>query len=96
MTTVRTKKPRSKVVNVHRVPQKQWRKWDDPGKQLFNDVYANVLLTARSKVLMHPRSNRKKFTDEEFDTLAWNTAWIAADCVTTPEIVFDDVVTVPD
>jgi hypothetical protein len=90
------KKPRSKVANSNRVSQKQWRKWDDQAKQLFNDVYNDVLRCLKEKVFLHPVSNRKRFTDEEFVVLAWNCAWTAANCLTNPNSQTTEVVLLSD
>lgn len=63
--------------NIHKVPKKQWRKWDIVGRGVFNEVYETLSLNPG--FIRHPKD---KPVSARFNyTLAWNTAWIAADAV---------------
>ena len=58
----------SKIKNRYCVPQKQWRKWDDRSRAMFNEVNGRALIGLEvGKTNVAP------------DTVAWNAAWIAAD-----------------
>jgi hypothetical protein len=61
--------------NLYKVPQAQWRKWRDAEKQLFNDVYSDMM--ENKNQFFHPK--QKPPIDEYWGTTAWNAAWIAAD-----------------
>jgi len=62
--------------NSYRVPASQWRKWQPPARVTFNYMYTlmrdNPSLFQHPKHPLHPKTVR---------TAAWNTAWMAADCV---------------
>jgi hypothetical protein len=62
------------VENPFKVPVRQWRKWDDTVRNVFNRVY-DFMLNNRSLVV-HPEA--PKSTPEQWKTIAWNAAWIAA------------------
>jgi len=63
--------------NLYRVPKKQWRKWSDLARKVFNATY-NFMMD-NTKVMIHPKSPMPK--PVHFKTIAWNAAWIAADAV---------------
>lgn len=65
------------VRNTHRVPKSQWRKWGPKGRETFNYVYS--LMMDSPDLFKHPKAIRTK--PDWWKTTAWNTAWIAADCV---------------
>lgn len=66
---------------------KQWKKWSGTAKEVFSDVYSFVFFN--QDVMTHPKA--VKITPKHWKTLAWNTAWIAADAVdgTIPDIIID-------
>ena len=63
------------IKNLHKVPQAQWRKWNEAEKQLFNDIRSDMLENKRQ--YLHPK--QKPPVDEYWDTTTWNAAWMAAD-----------------
>ena len=62
--------------NRYRVPRKQWKKWSDLARTVFNNLYAT--LKASQGVLHHP-SVTELLSRRQWDVVAWNTAWLAAD-----------------
>jgi hypothetical protein len=66
------------TANTYKVPVKQWKKWNDIAKKTFNITYFNI--KACYNTFLHPKTG--KITKEEHITIAWNSAWIAADAVT--------------
>ena len=64
----------SDVDNIHTVQKKQWRKWSPRQRQMFNMLYS--AMTDDPKLFQHPDSD---IPYEEYTTIAWNAAWIAAD-----------------
>jgi hypothetical protein len=67
------------VRNRFRVPVKQWAKWRHGGAQhVFNEVYDVVI--NNQELMSHPKA--ATLHADHWRTLAWNTAWIAADAVT--------------
>lgn len=65
------------VKNTHRVPKAQWRKWPQKARETFNYLYATMY--DNPALFMHPKAVKQK--PFIWKTTAWNTAWIAADCV---------------
>ena len=61
------------VRDINRVG-KQWRKWDDGQRLLFNEVYKHIMANPPT-MFLHPKT---KMSRDEFTTVAWNAAWIAA------------------
>jgi hypothetical protein len=65
------------TANVYRVPKRQWRKWAEVERAVFNGVLGSVrdgwdvLFPASMQSV--PRQARR--------VAAWNTAWIAADAL---------------
>lgn len=71
---VRVANPARNTRNLYRVPKKQWAKWSDAGRAVFN----NVMRTMRDQSLfLHPKT--KPVPAAQWRTTAWNAAWIAAD-----------------
>lgn len=77
----------TKTKNLYRVPVKQWRKWSEAARAVFNRVYDFVL--SNPDVMNHPKAEKLK--PMHWKTVAWNTGWIAADAVDDeiPAIVED-------
>jgi hypothetical protein len=65
------------VENENRVPQKQWRKWSEKARQVFNEVYGAIYWNPR--IIRHPK--QEPMPDAHWKTLSWNAAWLAADAV---------------
>lgn len=80
------------IPNTHRVPPKQWRKWSQRSKIVFNDLYA--LLRRNQAIFTHPKAD--VIPDKHWSTIAWNAAWEAADAagqelVMAPGTIVQDV-----
>jgi hypothetical protein len=65
------------TMNDHDVDSPQWEKWTEQQRAHFNGVYEDIKRVG-SSLFLHPITNQRKLTDEEFDTIAWNAAWTAA------------------
>lgn len=63
--------------NKNRVPVKQWKRWSNAARAVFNAVYSRM--KADAELFLHPR--QKAPTPTHWKTTAWNAAWIAADAV---------------
>jgi len=63
------------VENDFGVPKKQWKKWPEIAQRLFNKVYASMELNPA--LFIHPKTG--KIAKEQWGTVSWNAAWIAAD-----------------
>ena len=67
------------IANPHRVAEKQWRKWSGAAQVAFNEHYERV---RRAQALMlHPAT--PPMPQGEWDTVAWNVAWLVADAIAT-------------
>ena len=69
----------SSRANVFHVPVKQWTKWNEPAKRVFNDVYSSM--KQNQSVFKHPK--QEKSSREHWKTICWNAAWTAAESVRT-------------
>jgi hypothetical protein len=65
------------ITNIHKVPKKQWRKWDIIGRSVFNKTYD--LMKENPHLFRHPKD--PSISKRWADTTAWNAAWISADHV---------------
>lgn len=63
--------------NSYRVPVKQWSKWSEHAKGVFNRLYS--AMTANQDFFKHPK--QRLLSDEVWKTPCWNAAWTAADAV---------------
>lgn len=63
--------------NTHRVPVKQWYRWSDVAKRVFNSVYEQM--TKKTEMFLHPDSCMP--ISKHWKTTCWNAAWTAADAV---------------
>lgn len=63
--------------NRYKVPIKQWRYWGERAQATFCEVYS--LMMQRQELFTHPQAIKQKA--QHWKTVAWNTAWIAADQV---------------
>ena len=62
-------------MNKNRVPKAQWKKWSDKAHEMFNDIYEMVYDNQR--LITHPKMTQ--VSPAHWKTVAWNTAWLAAD-----------------
>lgn len=65
------------VSNAYKVPVKQWRKWSELARRVFNLHFYE--LKENQRVLTHPKT--QPISQREWRTQAWNAAWLAADSV---------------
>ena len=63
--------------NENRVPLKQWRRWSEKAREVFNRVYE--FGTNNQWAMLHPKQTPPK--PDHWKTTCWNAAWIAADAV---------------
>jgi hypothetical protein len=61
--------------NKYDVDKKQWNRWCDLSQRIFNKMYEFTSLN--QGLCLHPEAKRTKAT--QWNTVAWNTAWVAAD-----------------
>lgn len=83
------------MMNEHKVPQKQWRKWGDLARAVFNGTFADILRIGQT-CFLHPDTIRRGLSPEEFSAIAWNAAWIAAEQTQNPGDITEQVITVDD
>jgi hypothetical protein len=75
MTNVNLGQP---VKNKHKVPKKQWNKWSNFARRVFNDM----MYSMRPKLqfaFLHPGA--MPMAQEHWQTVRWNAAWSAAEAV---------------
>jgi hypothetical protein len=63
--------------NINRVPKKSWMQWSELARKVFNRVYNFVM--DNEDLMKHPKQPVMK--PRHWKTIAWNSAWIAADAV---------------
>lgn len=63
------------IKNVHKVPQKQWKRWNDRQRVIFNHVFSSML--HNQEMFKHPK--QAPMSSEHWKTPCWNAAWTAAD-----------------
>lgn len=64
--------------NVNKVDNNQWKKWNEAGKRMFNNLFD--FMKNNQDLFIHPKT--EKVSQEQWETTAWNAAWIAADYAT--------------
>ena len=67
-------KLRRSAGNPYHVPMRQWRKWSEIARRVFNEVYSSMNMNQDR--IRHPRAG--KVSRDQWKTCAWNSAWIAA------------------
>ena len=67
--------------NTYKVPKAQWKKWSEVARDVFNDLYYTLTRNKQS-LFTHPKQVR--LPKNQWRTIAWNTAWLAADAVHPP------------
>lgn len=63
------------VKNKHKVPKKQWNKWSNHARRVFNDMYYS-LRPSMQFAFLHPDCPPMK--KEHWATTRWNASWEAA------------------
>lgn len=74
--------------NTHKVPLRQWRKWSEHAKRVFNTLFSTV--EGNQGIVTHPQA--KLIPEKEWCVIAWNVAWLAADDVDDQGLKKGDVV----
>lgn len=64
-----------KVSNAHKVPKRQWAKWNSDERAAFNRMWSAFPVPCKELVLAPGR----KLTFKEQQTLRWNVCWLVAD-----------------
>lgn len=62
--------------NINKVPNRQWRKWNQQARFTFNSVFND---SGIHQVMKHPLS--EPLPEQQWLTVRWNFAWIAAEAV---------------
>lgn len=79
------------VINKYGVAKKQWSKWSNAAKRMFNCMY-HELRPRMQWVYTHP--DTPPLSKAQWETTRWNVAWTAANAVNrTP---FTHIVTVDE
>lgn len=63
--------------NRYKVPLKQWRKWGETARRVFNETYSSMV--GNQGLFLHP--DQEKVSNRLWRTTAWNAAWTAASAV---------------
>ncbi len=64
----------AKTQNINNVQQRQWRKWNQQARFIFNQVYGQL---EDQRVVKHPKAEEQ--AQDHWATIRWNAAWLAAD-----------------
>jgi len=67
--------------NKHEVNKKQWKKWNETSKDVFNGLYE--YMGENQHLFLHPQTII--IPHEYWNVTAWNAAWIAAEMVRQSE-----------
>lgn len=68
----------ARALNKFKVPQKAWGSWTLVGRHTFNKLYETMI---ESPWVFHPKTD----VVDEWKTIAWNAAFIAAGIVSRGE-----------
>ena len=63
--------------NKFSVQKKQWRKWPETARAVFNEVY--WMMKCNQDLFIAPKQEKTK--EKAWSVTAWNAAWIAASAV---------------
>ena len=74
--------------NTHRVPPKQWKKWSEHARRVFNDLYS----VARRNQRLFRHTHATEVPDKHWAVTVWNLCWEAADAVDARALRAGDVV----
>jgi hypothetical protein len=72
--TSRVQVPAVSAANRYKVPKKQWRRWGDRARRVFNEVFG---VMSQQDIFLHPKATPAKRA--YWRTTRWNAAWIAAE-----------------
>lgn len=61
--------------NTNKVNRKVWKSWGEVGQAIFNQTYE--WLVSNQALTIHPK--QPPLPGEQWKTIAWNAAWVAAD-----------------
>lgn len=61
--------------NIFNVPKKQWKKWNEAERKMFNDL--NEIMLNSQLIYIHPMTFT--ISSRQWSTTAWNAARTAAD-----------------
>lgn len=64
--------------NKYNVPDEVWDEWSKKARLVFNRVYDFIY--ENRAIVLHPK-HRPFPKADHWQTIAWNSAWIAADAV---------------
>lgn len=64
----------TKIANSHSVPKKQWNKWNENQRVLFDLIYRTATQDKRPVQPLDPA-----IPSEHLEALGWNIAWLVAD-----------------
>lgn len=79
--------------NLYHVPGKKWREWTPQAHAVFNLVYSTM--RANQSLFIHPKA--APHSRVQWNTVAWNAAWTAANAVDGNSIIGDTILEgVPD
>lgn len=68
---------RESSANLYHVPQRQWRKWTEIARRVFNEVYSAT--NGNQSLFLHPKAEASPRS--QWRTTSWNVAWTSADAV---------------
>lgn len=60
--------------NIYKVPNRQWRKWNQQSRFIFNHIYSQM---EYQQSICHPLA--KDIPEYQWTTVRWNAAWIGAE-----------------
>ena len=63
------------VPNRNKVPLKQWKRWSEHARGVFNSLYETMM--GDSSIFLHPKAPTPR--PFHWKTTCWNASWIAAD-----------------
>lgn len=63
--------------NLYHVPGKTWRAWSVQARGVFNLIFSTM--RPNQSLFIHPKA--QPHSKEQWSTVAWNAAWIAARAV---------------
>lgn len=65
------------IENMHKVDKKQWTRWNEQSKNLFNGLYE--YMGNNQYLFNHPHTIQ--IPNEYWNTTAWNAAYMAAELI---------------
>lgn len=81
------------IQNLHGVHKEKWRKWSPEAQAIFNGLYEDIERVGQC-CFLHPNTVARNLSPDEFKTVAWNAAWLAADQVMQPGSITERVDTI--